>query len=149
MRRAPGHPLAGVTDLVSEARAALFDSIGWGPHPCHWCSTAVDWKVVRKGQSTNGASALVADHVDNDPLNDALENLVPSCQVCNGSRHGRRVQDGERFIVRPNGTRLRAVERTCEHCGTAFLIAPALFRNRPNAGRFCSRSCARRQQHLA
>ena len=140
IRVAHGHPLAGKTGRVSEARYVLFNAIGWGPHPCHWCGKLVDWTVGRRG---NIPDALVADHVNSDPLNDALENLVAACGICNAKR-ARAVEDDELYIVRTNGTRLRALKRTCEFCGDEFPAAPDQVR--AGRARFCSRSCARRAQ---
>lgn len=70
-----GHPLADRWGHVLEHRMVLFDKIGPGEHPCHWCAVPVRW-----GES------LHVDHVnfkrsDNDPA-----NLVPSCNPCNAAR---------------------------------------------------------------
>lgn len=140
VRRQLDHPLAGKTGLLAESRAALFDSIGWGPHNCHWCEKPVNWLV---GKSGNAPDALIADHLNGDFRNDSLENLVPSCGVCNATRT-QRIKPEEAFAVRANGTRVRAVERVCATCGKVFLIAPSLLNRRANAGLYCSRSCARR-----
>lgn len=131
MRRHPDHPLAGKTGLVSEARALLFDRIGWGPHPCHWCGKRVDWLVGQRGNLPN---ALVADHVDSDPLNDDAANIVAACGPCNAQR-ARTVNDEETYVVRGNGTRLRVGEqRSCRTCATPFLTT-VTYRN------YCSRAC--------
>jgi len=137
----PGHPLAGRTGLLSCARATLFDKIGRGLHPCHWCGKPVNWAVGQRGQP---ADTLVADHLNADPLDDRPENLVAACGTCNGTR-ARAVGDDEPFINRPNGTRLRAVIVTCAHCHTQFLAIQAQVAN--GKARFCSRSCARRHPH--
>lgn len=123
MRIAPTHPLAPPGGYISEARIVLYAKIGSGPHPCHWCSRAVDWTV---GQRGNLRDALVADHVNSDPLDDRPENLVPACGTCNGER-ARTVTDAESFATRSNGTRLRVGEqRTCRHCGATFTTTPSL-----------------------
>jgi len=138
--RAPGHPLANKNGTVLEHRMLLFAKIGAGPHPCHWCGKPVRW--------TEGAHtarwALIVDHVDNDGRNNQPSNLVPSCHRCNVNRGSSDlVQDSEVFIDDPNRRgRLRAVERTCP-CGKNFLTYDD--KRRPNKGRFCSRSCARRR----
>lgn len=73
-----GHPLARAKGQVYLHRVVLYDAIGTGPHPCHWCGCLVDW---------NGDPALLAvDHVDGDRLNNVRENLVPSCTRCNVTR---------------------------------------------------------------
>lgn len=74
------HPLA-IGGYVYEHRQVLYDAIGPGPHPCHWCRTDINWVV---GRISRGA--LVPDHVDGDKANNNIDNLVPSCHRCNASR---------------------------------------------------------------
>lgn len=69
-----GHPLAGTKGRVLEHRAVLFDAIGAGPHPCHWCRRKLDW------------GRICVDHLDDDRANNVLTNLVPSCRSCNAQR---------------------------------------------------------------
>jgi 5-methylcytosine-specific restriction endonuclease McrA len=77
-----GHPLAAAGGAVMVHRTVLYESIGPGEHPCRWCGRLVDW-----GKSWPGdVGALVVDHLDHDRGNNALENLVASCQPCNLSR---------------------------------------------------------------
>lgn len=71
----PDHPLADSRGEVYIHRATLYDSIGPGAHPCHWCSAQVTW----------GAD-LEVDHIDHDRANNQLCNLVPSCHGCNTRR---------------------------------------------------------------
>jgi hypothetical protein len=139
MRYLPTHPLAGKTGLVSEARVILFERLGPGWHSCHWCGKKVRWLHNRRG-AVKGA--LVADHLDSNPLNDFPKNLVASCGTCNGTRT-RAIRSGELFVIRCDGTRTRAIERTCLTCRSPFLTPIAESRY-PNKGRYCSRSCARR-----
>lgn len=75
-----GHPLARSQGLVYEHRVVLFDAIGPGQHPCHWCGRTVSWTATRQGRR------LIVDHLDDDGLNNDPENLVPSCLRCNTSR---------------------------------------------------------------
>jgi hypothetical protein len=75
-----GHPLADRWGHVLEHRAVLYDAIGPGEHPCHWCGKPVSWLAP---QRVNG---LDVDHVDFDPLNNDPGNLVPSCNSCNVRR---------------------------------------------------------------
>lgn len=142
MRYLPTHPLSGKTGLVSAARALLFDRIGPGWHACHWCSRVVEWRV---GEPGNARDALIADHVDGDELNDAPDNVVPSCGSCNGTR-ARKVNDTEEYIVRKNGTRLRATRTVCHCCGETFFVAPSALLD--GKGLFCSRSCARSKKRI-
>lgn len=141
LRYLPSHPLAGSTGLLSAARAILYERLGPGWHHCHWCSGGIRWL---RGHQGNNTRAILADHLDSNPLNDAPENIVPACGRCNGSRT-QSVKDNEPHIVRPSGTRVRAVARNCEACGTAFLVVRAELNS--GRGRFCSRSCARRKRN--
>lgn len=79
-RYLPDHPLAGKNGNVYEHRAVLYDKLGQGPHPCHWCDTELDW--LPKG--TPGA--LQVDHLNGIGDDNRPENLVPSCASCNTAR---------------------------------------------------------------
>ncbi len=141
----PSHELAGANGYVLASRAALFASIGPGEHACHWCGAAVRWATGLRG---NHDGVLIVDHLDGDKLNDAEGNLAPSCWVCNTNRAKTaraHVSDDETFIVRRNGTRLRAMRRICQHCGAEFLAPLGEASN--GGARFCGRSCARKAEH--
>jgi hypothetical protein len=69
-----GHPLADRHGQVAEHRKVLYDAIGPGPHPCHWCGTGRDW---------GGLNGINVDHLDNDKLNNDVINLAVSCCGCN------------------------------------------------------------------
>lgn len=136
-RKARNHPIAPPSGTVAIARLVLYDKIGPGDHPCHWCGFTLRWTNQRT------PDAIFADHVDHDPTNDAPDNLVPSCHRCNAHR----TRLGDRRLIQPgeptlliNGKPTRAVERNCEYCGEAFLALPAFIR--AGKGRFCSRDCA-------
>lgn len=79
----PGHPLGDGEGRVMIHRAVLYNRIGPGVHPCHWCSTPLIWKMHNEA-TTKGS--LLADHVDGDTLNHDSENLVPACSRCNSMR---------------------------------------------------------------
>lgn len=139
-RRVPAHPLAPPSGTVAECRLVLYEEIGPGSHQCRWCDKVVTWMPG----ATNHPDSLVADHLDWDKHNNAPENLVPSCRVCNAHRtrdgDRRLIQDDELVIVATNGIRHRAVRRTCLKCGKGFL-ARATFVKRGH-GLYCSRECA-------
>lgn len=71
----PDHPLAHRDGNVQEHRVVLYDAVGPGAHPCHWCGRSVTW-----------GGDLQVDHVDGHKLNNARENLAPSCSRCNSNR---------------------------------------------------------------
>lgn len=145
MQTAKGHPIAPKGGVVSAARIALYDKIGGGPHPCNWCATPVNW---RPG-NPYAKDALIADHLDWNPANDDPQNLVPSCNPCNGHRRknggSRPIQEGE-LTINWGGSRTRAVKRFCNLCGAEFLTVPAEVNI--GKGRYCSRSCARSNPRL-
>lgn len=142
MRRMPGHPLCPPSGIVTVCRVVLYEKIGPGKHPCHWCGGDVEW-MPGAGLAPG---ALIADHLDWDNQNDVAENLVPSCNRCNSHRirNGGRapIAEGELSVVRLDGTRTRGVDRFCSSCGTPFVAA--LSQVKIGRGFYCSRSCARR-----
>lgn len=135
MSWAPGHPLVVNSPYIPEHRTLLFDAIGWGPHPCHYCARPVVWKPGE------GEERLITDHKNRDTHDNSEGNLVPSCSLCSTLNRSVTVLDGEPHRVRADGARRRGVERTCEGCGETFVAWPS---KDPTRGRFCSRSCARR-----
>lgn len=76
------HPLAHARGTVWAHRLALYEAIGPGEHPCHWCGVLVHWEA-RWPASPDG---LCADHIDNNRENNDPSNLVPACGPCNTSR---------------------------------------------------------------
>lgn len=73
------HPLAK-EGSVYEHRAALFDAIGDGEHPCNWCRRPLHWFP------TEGQTQLHVDHLDGNNQNNDVANLVPTCAPCNTGR---------------------------------------------------------------
>lgn len=134
-----GHPLASKTGRVLEHRKVLFDSIGPGTHPCHWCQEPVTWTFRAYSRKGN----LVVDHVDENRFNNKLSNLAPSCGPCNLRRSMRKlVKDDELFIVRTDGRRARATQRICVGCEAEFLVQSRTLRTGiPNRGIYCSLTC--------
>lgn len=72
------HPLASFYGELLEHRKVLYEKIGPGSHPCHWCGKMREW--------ANGGQGIHVDHLDDDKLNNNPDNLVPSCKRCNGYR---------------------------------------------------------------
>jgi hypothetical protein len=73
----PGHPIADKNGRVQEHRMVLYDAIGPGPHCCHWCG--------RPSLTWGGRAGVAVDHLNRDPSDNRVENLVVSCQRCNTS----------------------------------------------------------------
>lgn len=140
MRR--DHPLARVKGYVLLHRAVLYDVIGPGPHPCHWCGTPVDW--VAPKYPSHDLPTLTTDHVDANTHNNRPENLVPACIKCNAGR-GKKLPDDCVYLVNACGIRLRAASRTCRFCGGIFLATLTDIRRYQT--RYCSRSCAKKADH--
>src|SRR5665647_1214546 len=76
----PDHPIAPVSGHVYQHRVVLYDTIGDGPHPCHWCGVLVDW--LPKGER----NALQVDHLNTFGDDNRPENLVAACGPCNTTR---------------------------------------------------------------
>jgi hypothetical protein len=79
------HPLAGTNGHARAHRVILYDAIGPGAHPCHWCGQEVRWEIDFPLPGT-----LTVDHLDFDKTNNDLSNLAPSCHPCNASRTRKR-----------------------------------------------------------
>lgn len=74
-----GHPLASSQGHLFDHRAVLYDAIGPGAHPCHWCGVMVAWEDPHP-------LGLEVDHLDGDKLNNEAANLVPTCHGDNTRR---------------------------------------------------------------
>jgi hypothetical protein len=86
-----------------------------------------------------GRGDLIADHLDGDPHNNVLSNLVPSCHPCNVRRgHDRRLAE-DQIVITGRG-RAAATERLCENCGNPFLALQTKVKR--GEGSFCSKACA-------
>jgi hypothetical protein len=72
--KAKGHPRSLGLGRAYEHRVVYQDARGAGPFPCNWCGVAVTWDDMH------------IDHVDDDKTNNAVSNLVASCQLCNQAR---------------------------------------------------------------
>lgn len=77
----PTHPLAMSSGRIYEHRMVLFDEIGPGSHPCHWCGRSVTW-MLPVGDPDN----LQVDHLNGVRNDNRLDNLVVSCPNCNVGR---------------------------------------------------------------
>lgn len=73
---APGHPLEtpGGNGRVYEHRTVYHAEHGEGPFRCHWCGKLVTWGDMH------------VDHLNDQPDDNRLENLVASCPACNQKR---------------------------------------------------------------
>jgi hypothetical protein len=144
--RSNEHPLlstGNIFQVIAVHRFILYEKLGPGTHPCHWCGKLLTW-------GGRGPTSIQTDHIDTVKSHNDPSNLVASCKRCNNMRTctgiNRPVGDNEIFIeqVHPDGhvTRVRALIFACEICGKPSRC-PVSARNR-GAGRFCCRSHARR-----
>lgn len=92
------HVLASPDGRVSVHRVVLYEKIGPGTHPCHWCQRPVTW-VTRRRTDGGRESDLMADHLNGDCRNNNPDNLVPACSFCNVLRGW--VAKWERLTGRP------------------------------------------------
>lgn len=76
----PSHPLAARRGMAWEHRIVLYDTIGPGPHKCHWCATEIDW--LPKSDPRH----IEADHINGIGDDNHPENLVAACHPCNVTR---------------------------------------------------------------
>jgi hypothetical protein len=76
------HPIVGSRGKARVHRIVLYDAIGPGMHPCHWCGTELRWDI-----EFPDPHSLTVDHLDGVRVNNDISNLVPSCHPCNAGRH--------------------------------------------------------------
>jgi hypothetical protein len=57
-----------------EHRVVFFNTNGFGPFLCHWCSRQVTWETMH------------VDHLNDIKTDNDIGNLVPSCPLCNLAR---------------------------------------------------------------
>lgn len=71
-----GHPLCtpGGGNVVFQHRRIYYDIHGVGPFQCNWCAERITW------------ADLHVDHLNEDKKDNAPDNLVVSCGVCNQQR---------------------------------------------------------------
>jgi hypothetical protein len=141
---APDHPLAASSGQIYKQRYDLYERIGPGKHPCHWCGRLLEW---RTGEDARKAGAITVARLD-PARGSEPSNLVPSCLSCNQRQsHPDAITDEEPYVYDVSGKRRRAEERACEWCGETFLLPKTL--GKPGRGRFCSRSCRMKAWHAA
>lgn len=133
MTHAPGHPVATSRGLTLLHRKVLYDAIGPGPHPCHWCGTPVAWKRGREA-----IKALVVDHLNHDKDDNDPGNLVPSCNACNGHR-----MPGDNWQPWKPGDPIGESPRQSAACRRGHRFTPENVYIRPDTGGRMCRACAR------
>ncbi len=106
-KRLRGHPLADKSGAVRVNRAVLYEKIGPGSHPCHWCGATVTWMAA----PSFAPGCLIADHIDWNTNNNDPSNLVPSCNPCNSTRSSVRgpIRKGRMFLI-GNGEQVTRTE---------------------------------------
>lgn len=133
-----GHPLRDPHGQCMTHRLVLWDRIGPGDHPCHYCSTTVAWKPGERLTATS----LIAEHMDGNTRNNDPANIVAACQKCNASKMERSsrpaIRPGEVTFAYANGQRTRGVVRHCLSCGEEFTVR---VNAGPREGQYCSRRC--------
>lgn len=72
------HPIAMADGKIYTHRMVLYEKLGAGQHPCHWCGKHLVW--------VGAGSKLVSDHLDANKWNNEPDNLVPACTHCNRAR---------------------------------------------------------------
>lgn len=77
---------------------------------------------VDKCAHCGGTKTRQIHHIDHDPMNNALSNLMVLCSSCHGRLHS-----NERWAN-------HAKKRACANCGTEFMYARARKKT-------CSRTC--------
>lgn len=82
------HPLGGKSGMAFTHRLILWEAIGPGTHPCHWCRQPVTWMVD-----------LHVDHLNGNKLDNDRVNLVPTCRPCNMLRYQGRLERRLRMLV--------------------------------------------------
>lgn len=88
----PDHPLVAMmrvaTSRAYEHRVVYYDAYGAGPFTCPDCRRQVDW------------SNLHIDHINGVRHDNRLENLVATCNVCNGRRAAKNIRTSSRSRCR-------------------------------------------------
>jgi hypothetical protein len=74
LQAAPDHPRARGRYRAYQHRVVFTEHNGEGPFNCHWCNVRVTWEDMH------------IDHLDDDPQNNDISNLAPSCPTCNQKR---------------------------------------------------------------
>lgn len=73
------HPLATAQGKLLAHRSALYEVLGGGLHPCHWCGKRLTWRGAAE-------SRICVDHLNDDRLDNDPANLVAACLDCNTKR---------------------------------------------------------------
>lgn len=82
-RRRMKHPTMDRSGKTDPVRAALYDLIGPGGHPCHMCGADV-WWLIRIDNVPVPAELRVVRRDLDGPW--SAENLAPSCEACAGKQ---------------------------------------------------------------
>lgn len=120
------HPLATAQGKVPQHRAVLYDHIGPGEHPCHWCAKPLTWR----GEAT---SKINVDHLDENRVNNAPANLVPSCLDCNTKRSSKprkRAEPKPRVYTEVERQRARERSRAYYRANRERILAKLREKNR-------------------
>jgi ribosomal protein L34E len=127
----PDCPIAPPSGIIAAHRWILYNNLGRGAHPCHWCGKRLFWQPKDRNRQIH------ADHVNGRTLDNRPENIVASCRRCNTIRdRNDRIAEHEPVFVNCYGNRTRVTAHQCAECGSEFLAVPSARRT------FCSRHCS-------
>ena len=129
------HPLGKASQSIPEHRMLLYQKIGPGQHPCHYCGTNITWVLLPRGKPRRDAGAIITDHLNRDSKDNRPDNLVPSCVNCNNHNTSARIAPEELTYTFPNGHTVRGISRECHYCGSMFVRPPSL------GQKYCSTDC--------
>jgi 5-methylcytosine-specific restriction endonuclease McrA len=86
--RCAGHPLVANrrAPVEYEHRVVYYNANGAGPFACYHCGTKVSWPTMH------------VDHLNDEPTDNRIANLMASCPVCNQQRGAEKMRKTQRSL---------------------------------------------------